>query len=201
MFQITRLVPSTVGNLQLLRGVIMELDDLRQNRWLVTGVPNIPFATADCELEAASLKNVPWRLGCGYIPCGDIEILTIRFQLGSTQVMLLANPADPEVHRLMNLWDREKTMGCVAVTHEECAAVMHAEFALTPPMRALMEQWKNKENDLEEFRCALACVFSSGLLQLTGESDIPEIPHLTSVRVGLLATEHTTPGPEFVSKF
>ncbi|MDO8776442.1 MAG: hypothetical protein Q7K57_48565 [Burkholderiaceae bacterium] len=180
----------------LLQGNILSPDDMRP----MQGVPprlKIPVASVHYDVDSGGQNAANCHVGYGAIPFTGGGFLTLRLQVGSTQLIWLANPADPHIHRLMQAWDQEKSMGVMAIGHEGRATLLHSHFALHPQARALMEQSKQDPHYLARFQQTLFGFVSSGLIQMTATSDIASVRTLSSVRVALLATELTGPGDDF----
>jgi hypothetical protein len=179
----------------LLQGSILSPDDIRA----MQGVPpklKIPVVSVHCDVGSGGQNAANWHVGYGAIPFTGGGFLTLRLQVGSTQLIWLANPADPYIHRLMLAWDKEKSMGVMAIGHEGRATLLCSHFALHPQARALMEQSKQDPHYLSLFQQTLFGVVTSGLIQMTATSDISSVRTLSSVRVALLATEVTSPGDD-----
>lgn len=164
------------------------------------GIPlkkEIPVVSVHCDVDSGGQNAANYHIGYGAIPFSGGGFLTVRLQVGSTQFIWLANPADLHVHRLMHAWEHEKTMGAMVIGHEGQAVLLYSHFTLHPQALALMEQCKQNPHYLVRFQEILSAVVSSGFIQMTATSDIAGVRTLSSVRVALLATELTRPGDDF----
>ena len=157
----------------------------------------IPVVSVHCDVGSSEQNAANCHVGYGAIPFTDGGFLTVRLQIGSTQLIWLANPADPNVHHLMHAWEQEKSMGVMAIGQNGQATLLYSNFALHPQARALMEQSKQDPHYLARFQQKLSAVVSCGFIQMTATSDIAAVRRLSTVRVALLATELTTPGEDF----
>lgn len=188
--------PSSAGEFDLVRGSILSPKELGAIR----GSPpqwNIPVVEVNCDLGSEFPTPSTSHVGYGAIPFEGGVYLTVRLQVGSRQVICLANPADPHIERLMRDWDREERMGVAAIGHEGKGPLLYSKFKLHPQARALMEQSKRDPKYLAKFQRALTKDLYSRQIQISATSDIPEIRTLSNVQVALLATEVTTPGEAF----
>lgn len=186
----------SAGEFDLYHGSILSPKELGAIR----GKPpqyDIPVVEVNCDVGSEVPTPSTGHVGYGAIPFDGGVYLTVRLQVGSRQVMCLANPADPHVERLMRDWDREKRMGVAAIGHQGKGPLIYSHFELHPQARALMEQSKRDPNYLARFQRALTNDLYARNFQMSATSDIPGIPTLSDVRVALLATEVTTPGEAF----
>jgi hypothetical protein len=189
-------VQSSAGEFDLYCGGILSPKELGA----ICGNPpqfDIPVVEVNCDVGSELPTRSTGHVGYGAIPFDGGVYLTVRLQVGSRQVICLANPADPHIERLMSEWDREKTMGVTAIGHEGKGPLIYSHFELHPQARALIDQSKRDPHYLARFQRALTNDLYSRNFQMSATSDIPGIRTLSDVRVALLATEVTTPGEAF----
>jgi hypothetical protein len=158
---------------------------------------DIPVVVAEFATKAVSKKIEAFSLCHGLYKGVGADILTVRLQFNSTLFIFLANPADPEVLRLMNTWEELKVMGVLASDRSGRAGLQYAPFSLSSAVRESLAKNKQTAQSIGDFQDALAAQLQTGQLFETATSDIKTFPHLTEVNVALLTTTYFYPGEGF----
>jgi hypothetical protein len=134
--------------------------------------------------------TLPAYVGWGSIHLGTALALTFRVQLGSNMLYWLANPADPEVWKVIDTWAAAGTMVLAAEFADAPPLIMRRDFKLSPQYGALRDAFKGPEQTAA-FAATVSTVLAKGELKQMATTDIPSYPKLNHVQGCMVRTKHT----------
>ncbi|HEY4317184.1 MAG TPA: hypothetical protein VGN04_06250 [Herbaspirillum sp.] len=133
-----------------------------------------------------STDNTHLHLGWGSFGENAEAILSFRFQVGENQAYWLADPLDPEVQQLVQMWEKNRHMAAGLIANEKFL-IASGEYMLTPKLERICNQPPSKNaNRFMENVCSL---IASGVVEQQATSDIPFIPKLGHIDTFILATQ------------
>ncbi|MFL9891040.1 MULTISPECIES: hypothetical protein [Paraburkholderia] len=175
-------------------GSVSSVREFRTDSKLAKTLP-ADFPVLTCLLEQAdptSFQKSPPQVACGFgsIPLAGDQIMTIRLQIGGTQVYWLADMTDPEVWSTIDTWTVAEKLPFAL------------EFAAGKKRNCLfgIVDIPRKDLNINRFRFnagkempdgiwdELAELAASGVMQIQATSDIPGI-RLRQVCVNVLMTQ------------
>ena len=189
-------------------GHLADIRDFREGLKSAKGLPdNLPVLTCPVAEEDAhhfSGRNFEICFGFGTMEVLGIPLMTIRLQLGGTQVYWLADLTDPEVWSAYDMWKRVG-LAPIALLLESgnngsCKfVVQHVSGEPTSMENSRVYAGKPVSEDTWKTMVFLS---KSGWMQMQATTDIPGVP-LTHMLVNLLLTKRLKPfvgGPSYVTK-
>ncbi|MCF1369325.1 hypothetical protein ACN8ZM_25865 [Burkholderia aenigmatica] len=189
-------------------GHLNKLRDYREGLKSAKGLPDdLPVLTcpvAEEDTHRFSGPNFEICFGFGTTEVFGIRLMTIRLQLGGTQLYWLADLTDPEVWSAYDMWKR--------VGRAPIALLL--ESGNNVSCKFVVQEVSGEPTRMENFRVyagkpvsgdvwkTMVFLSKSGLMEMQATTDIPGEP-LTHVLVNLLLTKRLEPfvgGPSYVTK-
>jgi hypothetical protein len=171
------------GNPILPPGYVATLDEVvSPSVTLPSGMRSLPvlvghFGSHPVDLNATQ----PRYVGFGCIDTDAMPLLTFRMQIGPTVAYWLANPADPQIWKLLDAWD---AAGKIALSahFNGSGPLLVWEFSITPALNAL-RVWTRHAGDhaTAYFISRAGHAILDGLLPRIATSDIASVQKLEHV--------------------
>jgi len=139
--------------------------------------------------------GLPAHAGWGSVRLGDTVALTFRLQLVPNVLYFLANPADPEIWKVMDVWAAAGKFVMAAEVEDGRVFLVSRDYKMVPQVARLRDLVKAGESYTAAFLSDAGQAINTGDISHIATTDIPAYPALANVQACIVTRKNTSSRP------